>query len=155
MTNIIIISAVAENKVIGNNNTIPWHIPEDFKLFKKYTEGNVIIYGRKTFESLGSKTLPKRYNIVVTRQKIDGVECYPALKEAIEAGKKYGKEIFLCGGSRIYEEGLKLANKLYLSHVKGKYEGDAKFPEFSEKEWQVCREEEFEKFTFREYEKVK
>jgi len=152
---IIIISAVAENKVIGNNNTIPWHIPEDFKLFKKYTEGNVIIYGRKTFESLGSKTLPKRHNIVVTRQKMEGIECYPTLKEAIEAGKNYGKDIFLCGGARIYEEGLEFANKLYLSHVKGTYEGDTKFPEFSEKEWTVSREEEFEKFTFKEYERTR
>lgn len=150
----IIISAVAKNNVIGRNNSIPWHIPEDFKLFKDFTSGNTVIYGRKTFESLGSKPLPNRHNIVVTKTKIEGMECYPSLKEAVEAGKKYGKDIFFCGGSRIYKEAMEFADMLYISHVHAEYQGDTYFPEITP-DWQVVESKEFKDFTFKKYKKIK
>lgn len=153
---IIIISAVADNWVIGRKNGIPWHIPEDFKLFKSYTSGNVIIYGRKTFESLGFKPLLNRHNIVVssTMGKTPGFDVCKSLPDALQRAKEYGKDIYICGGAQIYTEGMKYADKLYISHVKGEFEGDTHFPEISSG-WTVTREEKHDKFTFKEYEKLR
>src|SRR3989338_5242596 len=135
---ITIIAALTKNHVIGNENRLIWNIPEDMRNFRKVTSGNVVVMGRKTYDSIG-KPLPNRHNIVISRSQknIPGVDVCNTLADAIEKGKSYGKEIFIIGGATIYGQALPLADKMILSWVKREYEGDAFFPEFDEGEWTV------------------
>lgn len=157
---ISIIAAISENRVIGKNSRIPWHIPEDMKHFKTLTMNHVVIMGRKTYESIG-KHLPDRYNIVLTRNPFrqkKGVHFIPDLKEAIEEAKKREQEknpespeIFIIGGAQVYQQALPLVNKLYLTVVKGNFKGDAYFPDYSEfkKVWSKQEERSGEyRYTF-------
>src|SRR4030095_15603672 len=123
------------NRVIGRGNQIPWHLPEDFKWFKKMTTGNIIVMGRRTFESIG-KPLSNRTTVVLTRstEPIDGVitisdlEQLGALFPADDA-----REMFICGGAQIYEQALPRCSDLYLTLVKRTVEGDTFFPRFEER----------------------
>ncbi len=130
---ISIISAIAKNRAIGKDNKLLWHIGEDLRRFKALTEGHPVVMGRKTFESLG-RALPNRTNIIVTRDKmfeIPGVIIARSLEEAVKAAKREEKEeIFIIGGGQIYEQAIKLADKLYLTIVEGEYDGDTFFPEY-------------------------
>lgn len=151
-----IIAAVAQNNVIGRGGKLPWNIPEDMRYFKEKTIGNIVIMGRKTYESIGSP-LPNRVNIAVTSHKVDGdVIAAESLEKAIKIAEEISqnsKEIFLCGGEQIYSEGLKFAQRLYLTQVKSEYEGDAFFPEFDKTQFVLKRCEEHEGFSFCIYEK--
>src|SRR3990172_3667599 len=133
---IAIIVAMDKNRVIGKNNKIPWHIAEEVKNFKKLTTGSTVIMGRKTFESIG-KPLPKRNNIILSTSmsQIPGVDVCKTFDEGIIMAKSYGKDIFIIGGGTVYEQAIPFADKMYISYVKGEYDGDAFFPEFDEKEW--------------------
>lgn len=127
----IAIAAMAENRVIGNGPNIPWHLPEDFKWFKEKTMGQIIVMGRKTFESIG-RPLPKRENIVITRQAIE----YPGVKvlaslEALDT-LSTDKQIIICGGAEIYRQALPHCSDLFMTHVKGTFEGDILFPPFED-----------------------
>lgn len=125
---------MSENRVIGNGNKIPWHIPEDFKWFKQLTTGNVVVMGRKTFESIG-KPLPNRTTIIVSRSQFlfPGVRTIADLRELDSASAEFvGKEIYICGGAQIYQQTLPLCSDLYLTLVKRTVEGDAFFPEFED-----------------------
>src|SRR5215510_11291877 len=119
------------NRVIGAGNKIPWHLPQDFKWFKKMTTGQVIVMGRKTYESIG-KPLPNRTTIVLSRSplEIPGVSVVADLKEMCPLA---GREIFICGGAQIYEQALPLCSDLYLTLVKRTVEGDTFFPAFEDK----------------------
>ncbi|EKD58542.1 MAG: hypothetical protein ACD_56C00106G0008 [uncultured bacterium] len=132
---ISIICAIAENRAIGKNNQLLWHIPEDFKHFKNITSGHVIIMGKKTFESIG-KPLPNRTNIVVTRDKnfsAEGIIVANSVEEAINKAKEIEKEeIFIIGGGQIYQQAMNMADKLYLTVVEGIFDADTFFPEYSE-----------------------
>lgn len=132
---ISIIAAIDENRGIGKDNSLLWHIPEDLKRFKELTTGHPIIMGRKTYESIG-KLLPGRVNIIVTRNKkykASGCLLSNSLKSAInKAREKEKTEIFIIGGGEIYRQAIKLADKLYLTSVKGKYDADTLFPDYSE-----------------------
>lgn len=126
----IAIAAMAENRVIGNGPNIPWRIKEDFQHFKATTLGNVLIMGRKTFDSIG-KPLPGRETIVISRQElvIPGVKVVHSLEEAMPAlgdTRKY----FICGGAEVYKQALPLCHELILSHVHQSPDGDILFPEF-------------------------
>lgn len=147
-----IIAAMAKNRVIGKDNKLPWSIPDDLKNFKKLTTGNTIIMGRKTYESIG-KPLPNRNNIVVssTMQPSNGVQVCKNIQEALETAKSTGKEIFIIGGANIYEQTMHLADKLYITHVKKDYEGDAFFPEINQTEWQTENLEENPEFELKLY----
>jgi dihydrofolate reductase len=125
------IAAMALNRVIGKGNKIPWHLPEDFKWFKKTTMGHPILMGRKTFESIG-KPLPGRRNLVVSRTaEIEGVEMVRALEGFNPATfEEDGKQVFVMGGAEIYRQLLPRCRKIYLTLVKREYDGDAVFPEF-------------------------
>src|SRR3989344_5316774 len=147
---ISIIAAVGENMELGKGGKLLWQIPEDIKRFKKLTEGHVVIMGRKTFESIG-RPLPNRINIIVTNnpkfneyvsinQLIDTFVAH-SLKEAIEMAKKKeshfakasrDREIFVIGGGQIYQQAMKYADKLYLTIVKGNFEADTFFPDYSQ-----------------------
>ena len=108
------IAACSSNGVIGLNNSIPFHYPEDLKHFKQSTQNSVVIMGRKTFESLNNKCLPNRRNIIITSQNIDSLETYSSLQEAIKSIDVLG-DIWLIGGAKIYEEGMKLAEEIILT----------------------------------------
>ena len=125
------IAAMSENRVIGNANKIPWHLPEDFKWVKACTQGQAIAMGRKTFESMG-RPLPNRENIVISRsvEAIPGCLVLPSL-EALE-GYQTDREIWIFGGSQIYTAALDRIAELYLTVVRGTYEGDAFFPPFED-----------------------
>jgi dihydrofolate reductase len=126
------IAAMSENRVIGAGNKIPWHLPEDFKWFKKMTTGNVIVMGRKTFESIG-KPLPNRETIVLSRGafQFPGVRTISDLSQLNPATE--AREVFICGGAQVYEQALPLCSDLYLTLVKRVVEGDAHFPRFEDK----------------------
>jgi dihydrofolate reductase len=125
------IAAMSENRVIGAGNKIPWHLPEDFKWFKKMTTGNVIVMGRKTFESIG-KPLPNRETVVLSRGQFQfpGVRTISDLSQIDPA--KEAREVFICGGAQIYAQALPLCSDLYLTLVKRVVEGDAFFTQFED-----------------------
>jgi dihydrofolate reductase len=125
------IAAMSENRVIGQGNKIPWHLPEDFKWFKKMTTGQVVVMGRKTFESIG-KPLPNRETIVLSRSDFQhvGVGTVSDLTQIDLANEP--REVFICGGAQIYEQALPLCSDLYLTLVKRVVPGDTFFPPFEE-----------------------
>lgn len=136
MSQLSIIVAIANNGVIGINNTLPWHLPEDLKRFKALTMGHHIIMGRKTYESLG-RLLPGRTTVIVTRNqdyKVEGALIAHSLQAAIALCKD-DDEVFLIGGAELYQDGLKMANKLYITEVALDVKGDAFFPDFTYQEW--------------------
>ena len=137
-----LIAAHAENGVIGIDNSMPWHLPGDFKYFKATTLGKPIIMGRKTWESLG-RPLPGRLNLVVSRQpglELQGAQVFPSLEAAVECAEAWAveqgvNEVMLIGGAQLYALGLPFADRLYLTRVELKPEGDAWFPPFERGEW--------------------
>ena len=135
---ISLIVAVAKNGVIGNDGEIPWRLPEDQKFFRRTTMGHALVYGRKTFDSIG-KALPGRPNLVLTRREhapVEGVDFHPSLDEAIEAARTAGQtECFIAGGEAIYREGLAIADRVYRTVVDAEPEGDTRFPDLDEATW--------------------
>ena len=126
------IAAMSLNRVIGNGNKLPWHLPEDFKWFKKMTTGQVIVMGRKTFESIG-KVLPNRTTLVLSRsgQPVAGATVISTLDDIkARLGQGDPREVFICGGEQVYRHALPLCSDLYLTLVKKTVEGDAFFPSF-------------------------
>ena len=141
-----IIVAIAQNGTIGDKNSLLWHIKEDMRFFRTTTSGHAVIMGRKTFESLGSKPLPKRKNIVITRAERDFEGAFTAhsLQEAI-AMAEGDEEIFIIGGAQIYAEALSVADRMYITRVERDYEGDTSFPEIDYAKWQLVSEERYER----------
>jgi len=142
MTQLSIIVAIANNQVIGINNTLPWHLPEDLKRFRALTTGHHIIMGRKTYESLG-RLLPGRTTVIVTRNKdyqLEGALIAHSLETAVALCQN-DDEVFLIGGAELYQDGLKLADKLYITEVDLTVDGDAFFPQFDLNLWQETTRE--------------
>lgn len=145
-----LIAALAENRVIGRDNQLPWHLPADLKHFKAKTLGKPIIMGRKTWDSLG-RPLPGRLNLVVSRQEnlqLEGAEVFASLEAAIVRADEWARaqgvdELMLIGGAQLYEQGLAQAERLYLTRVALQPEGDAWFPVFDEAAWQRREVEAF------------
>jgi dihydrofolate reductase len=139
-----ILVAFDENRVIGKNNTLIWHLPADLKRFKALTTGHVIIMGRKTFESIG-KPLPNRTTIVISRQsdlQIEGVIITHSVEEAILKAKSVTREdIFIVGGAEIYALSLPLADQILVTQLHDIFEGDAFFPEIPLDTWVVSERE--------------
>ena len=153
---IAIIVGMTKNRVIGKNNSLPWHIPEDLKNFKEITINNTIIMGRKTWESIPEKfrPLPNRNNIVISRNlSVAGIDICPSVEEALEKAKSYQKEIFIIGGTSIYEQFLHLANKMYISYLKKEYSGDTYFPNFNKENWKIIERKDFAEFELVIYQK--
>ncbi len=133
---ISLIAAMDRNRLIGNKNQLPWHLPADFAHFKSVTMGKPIIMGRKTFESIG-KPLPGRTNIVLSRNpeiQFEGAVCVSSLEQALSVVPD-AEEVMIIGGSTIYEMLLPRTSRMYLTYVDGEFEGDACFPEFDENQW--------------------
>lgn len=138
------IAAAAENNALGKDNDLIWHLPDDFKHFKKRTSGHKIIMGRKTFESF-PKPLRNRIHIVITRDtdyKIHYDDCIVvhSLPEALDLVKD-DSLAFIIGGGEIYHLALPYANRIELTRVHGTFEADAYFPDFDEKQWQLVQQE--------------
>lgn len=145
-----IIAALSENRVIGKDGEIPWHITEDLKRFKHLTTGKTVIMGRKTYESLPENTrpLPDRQNIVLSRSSPDiEVEVAESLEEAYE---KSNKEIFIAGGESVYREAMNDADRLELTLVHRVVDGDTFFPEI-EDEWKESKRQKHDGFDFVTY----
>lgn len=156
---IAIVAAMGENRVIGKDNNLPWNIPEDLKRFRTLTLGHPVIMGRRTFESIG-RPLPKRSNFVISRNprfEIEGIVHCGSLGEALSrAGESGKKKVFIIGGGQIYRQAINVADRLFLTVVRGEFKGDVFFPDYSE-----FQEKVFEKsgqsngydFTFLELER--
>ena len=143
MQKITLVAAVAQNRVIGRDNQMIWHIPEDFAFFKCFTSGKPVLMGRKTWDSLPRKPLPNRRNIVVSRQagwQAEGAEVFADVQAALSACAD-APEIIVMGGEQIYAQTLALATDLRLTEVALRPEGDAFFPEFSPSEWREAARE--------------
>jgi dihydrofolate reductase len=139
---VTIVVAISENHVIGKDNKLLWHLPNDLKHFKEITTGHTVIMGRKTYESVG-KPLPRRRNIIITRQdiKIEGCEVVNSIEAAL-ALCKAEQEVFIVGGAEIYKLSLHLTDRIYLTIVHKEFEGDSFFPEIDKKVWkEVSRED--------------
>ena len=142
---ITLVAAIASNNVIGKENSLPWNIPEDLKRFKQMTSGHTILMGRKTFDSIG-RPLPNRQNIVMTKDKNfeqEGVKVINDFDEALELIKESNEDIFVIGGSKIYELFEPVANSLAITRILKDFEGDAFFPDINWELWQIEKEENF------------
>jgi len=137
------IAAMSENRVIGVKNSLPWNIPEDMAFFRTTTREKTVIMGRKTFDSLG-KALPKRRNIVITRDAqwtAKDIEVVSSLEAALLLCKNEAHEVFIIGGAQIYAQALPYLDRLYLTVIHKKYEGDAFFPEVDlQKDFKIISE---------------
>ncbi|MFM8453631.1 MAG: dihydrofolate reductase [Gammaproteobacteria bacterium] len=161
-----LIAALSENRVIGKNNQLPWHLPEDLKLFKQLTMGKPIIMGRQTFESIG-RPLPGRLNLILSRQtshylhnleeKYSNILVFQSLEalfnNALFSDSSIDPEVFVIGGSQVYKACLPWVHRLYLSRIPGYYEGDSFFPNLNWEEWSLIKSEPNLGFVFEIWEK--
>ena len=155
---ISMIAAMGKNRVIGKDNDIPWHLPDDFKFFKETTKGHHVVMGRKNWESLPHRfrPLPDRPNLVVTRQNsyvAEGADLFNSLQASIDfAHNQKEEEVFIIGGGEIYREGLHLAEKIYLTEINGEFDGQTTFPILGNEWKEVDREhhpvDERHKYSF-------
>jgi dihydrofolate reductase len=159
-----LICAISKNNVIGIENKLPWNISEDLKRFKKLTSNNWIVMGRKTFDSIG-RPLPNRKNIVLSKNKnlkIDTVEVFNSPKDVIDSYRNNSdqKDLYVIGGTYIYELFFKYCEHLCITYVDKEYLGDAFFPKVEWNKWKlICEEsgydnEEKVNFYFRDYERI-
>ena len=147
---ISMIWAMANNGVIGRQNKLPWHLPNDLKYFKRLTSGKTVIMGRKTYESIG-RPLPNRINIVITRAKdfhAEGIKVVNSLPAALELAAAEtliagAEEVIVIGGAEIYKLCLPLAERLYVTLVHADVDGDARFPEWDRQAYQEIGREDF------------
>lgn len=137
-----LIAAAGENNALGKDNDLVWHLPDDFRRFKKLTSGHNIIMGRKTFDSF-PQPLPNRTHVVVTRKenwKKAGIVVVHSLERAIELTAD-DPQPFIIGGGEIYKQSMDVADRIELTRVHGTFEADTFFPEINEKEWELTAEE--------------
>ncbi|WNG29891.1 dihydrofolate reductase [Cystobacter fuscus] len=135
------IVAMASNRCIGRDNTLPWRLPADLQRFKRLTLGHTLLMGRKTYESIG-RPLPGRTMLVVTRQHgwaPEGIEVAHSLEEALARAR--GDEVFLAGGAQLYEQAMDRVRRLYLTRIDREYEGDTFFPDVDLSAWRLTAEE--------------
>jgi len=153
---IIIITAMTKKGIIGKDNTLPWKIEEELHKFKRLTEGNTVIMGKNTFDSI-KFPLIKRHNIIISKslKSIKGVEICKSINEAIKKAKKYKKNIFIIGGASIYQQTINLADKMYISYIKKDYEGNIFFPKFNKNQWKLEYKKDFNEFEFMVYKNIK
>lgn len=136
-----LIAAIAQNRTIGKNNDLPWHLPDDMKYFMQTTKGHHCIMGRKNYDSIPEKfkPLPNRTNIVVTRQrdfKAPNCVVVNSIDKGIEIARHANEtEVFIIGGAEIYQQSLSYADRLYLTEIKAEIQGDTFFPAFDHAQW--------------------
>lgn len=145
MPKIILIAALDENGLIGNQNSLPWpKIKADLQYFKKTTLGSPVVMGRKTFESLGSRPLPGRANIILTRNETSSHPDCEMVSSVEQVLDRPEEKIFVIGGADVYTQFLPHASELYLTYVKHRFHGDTYFPTFDKTGWKLRSEVERE-----------
>jgi dihydrofolate reductase len=139
-----LIAALDEERGIGKDGRVPWRLPADLARFKRLTMGRPVIMGRRTWESLPNRPLPGRPNIVITRQPeyaAAGAQIAPSLAAALQLALTYDTaETFIIGGGEIYAQAIRLANRLYLTRVQGRFQTDTRFPEIDSADWTVIED---------------
>ena len=152
---LILISAMTGDRVIGSRDGLPWNIPDEYAHFLDQVRGHPVIFGRKSYEIFGTD-LEESPLIVVSRSlgKLDGARVCPSVDAAVELGGTLGERVFSAGGATIYAQTLPLATAMYLSIVKGDYTGDTRFPDFDETDWRITRCDDHPEFEFRIYERA-
>lgn len=144
---ISIIAAVARNGVIGVDNDLPWKLPSDFRSFKSLTLGHTLLMGRRTFESVDSKPLPRRTTIVLSRRPRSfpaGVHGVDSFERGVALARQLGEdELFIAGGEGVYRAALSIADRMVLTRIDADVEGDTYFPEFCDSDWREVSREEF------------
>lgn len=150
MKELYLIAAMTEKRVIGSDGKIPWHIPQELQLFKKLTTGNIIVMGRKTYESIG-RPLPDRVNIVISSGDIEEVTTCRTILEAVRIGEMSDKKLFFIGGADIYNLTVNIVSHMYISWIKGKYKGDTYFPEIDFLQWREAEKTYFDDFAMVHY----
>lgn len=140
---IAMIAALDKNRVIGSDNAMPWHLPDDLKFFKDNTLKKTVVMGRKTFESIGARPLPNRRNLVITRNtdfQAPGIEVFTSIDAALQSCVTDTDEVIIMGGGQLYQQMMPYAHKLYLTLVEAEVSGDTVFPEWSLGDWQITSE---------------
>ncbi len=155
---LIIIASVSKNDFIGYQGGVPWYIPEDLKRFRELTLDHPVIMGRRTYESILEKQgrpLVRRINIVLSREKINKRRVLSAanLEDALYKANKFGKDVYVIGGTKVYQEFLPLSDKIELTRVYKNVKGNALFPKINWSEWKRIFEENHQKFSFETYER--
>lgn len=160
---VAILVAMSDNGVIGRDGTLPWHLPRDLQWFKRLTTGHAIIMGRTTYQSIG-RPLPDRRNIVLSRNpefRAAGVEVVPTLDAALESAQT-DAEVFIIGGAAIYRLALPRAQRMYLTRVHARVDGDVLFPDWRADDWRLVWEESHEadsehvfSFTFQQLDRIR
>ncbi|MCB9493789.1 MAG: dihydrofolate reductase [Epsilonproteobacteria bacterium] len=145
---IAIITAMTKDGVIGRGNALPWHIPDELKYFKKITQGQTVIMGKRTFESIG-RPLPNRHNIVLAPEdtSLEGVCVCSSVQQALSVAQTYGKDIFIIGGAYTYAQFLERVDRLYISYIKHAYEGDVFFPAVEWNSWKEVERCDYPEFV--------
>jgi dihydrofolate reductase len=128
--------AMDENRAIGRNNQLPWHLPEDLKYFKRVTMGKPIAMGRKTYDSIG-RPLPGRENIVITRSQGITIEGCTVIHDVNDLLKRDDEELFVIGGAEIFKEIIPFADRLYVTEIREEFEADTFFPEYNLSDWEL------------------
>lgn len=148
---ISLIAAMAEGRIIGKDNQMPWHLPADLAWFKKNTLNKPIIMGRKTYESIG-RPLPGRHNIVLSRQagNDERVTWVTSAEQALAALGET-EEVMIIGGGNIYRQFLPQANRLYITHIEANLDGDTAFPDYSPEQWHTVFSESHNKDEKNQY----
>ena len=152
MKELYLIAAMTKGGVIGKDGKMPWHIPQDLKIFKELTMDNVVIMGRKTFESIG-KPLPHRENIVISSSvsEIDGCKVFDSVLKAVQYAQTFDKKIFFIGGAKLYGLVTDIVTHMYISWVKADHNGDTFFPHICFKDWKLEEIADYEEFTLMHY----
>jgi dihydrofolate reductase len=150
-----IIVAMTRRGVIGRGGTLPWDLPEDRRLFRRLTEGNTVLMGRLTFESL-TCPLPHRHNIVISRspRHYAGATVCPNLREGVDLGWRLGRPLFVIGGGELYRQALPLADTLHVSWIEGDFPGDRFFPDFELAGWEMVESVDYPGFAYVMYRRV-
>ena len=156
MTEKIIIAAMTPERVIGSGLKIPWHVSEDFKLFKKQTQGHCVIMGRKTWESMKGRPLSNRQNSVISKTLTDlkGADVFLTLQSAVDKLETEFEKIFFIGGRNIYKESIEYVNTLSLSIMKFSVKGDIYFPEWDKREWEGISMDSYKEFDHCIYKRI-
>jgi dihydrofolate reductase len=153
---VVMVAAVAENRVIGRDADMPWHLPDDLKHFRAVTRDNTVVMGRVTFEGIGHP-LPYRSNIVVTRQagwNAEGVFVAGSIEDAIELAERFDGDIMIIGGAEVYAQAMPYADVQVLTEVHRTVQGDRFYPEFDRADWTETQRDDHDEFSFVRYERA-
>lgn len=155
MSLVTIVAAVAANGVIGRDGALPWHLPDDLRHMKRLTTGHVLVMGRRTFDSIG-RPLPQRTTVVVTRQPdwhVEGVLTAASVPEALARAAEVDEEVFVLGGHEVFRDAIPVADRMVISQVDARPDGDTVFPPVDWAAWQERSREPYDGFTVVTYDR--